>query len=657
MTLPSGETVSHHAKDTGSADRAGETTYPGSKRACEVSTSQRSQLALRTAPQAREPHKARSGTCDRDNLRKKRGIRWKGQTLPKWMTTLVSIGRALATADNQAVRHPPLMAPPNPDFGALLVWMLLVGLVILTFQQCTQCWTSTRTPLSTDKSPMGRALCANGKAMGLYGTRRRELTEGTQQNGKDTASRTGNRHGGAPEALDGRIARSRTLGEDATIGIGPSAGQAEGGGCGNGRNPITPDEYLDYVPGGFGGTFAIRTFRPMGADFVSQPRTQDHTTTRDSETKTQKWQTWITRFLRSRVPTTEQQQEGGQPSEKENGWEWIARQAWNRRMAHEKADSWLMWLPPAPERSPDPLTTIPVAPSRSPRVMILGKFTTAWNKSRRHRLIIAERQRVENNTQHANERCRDCKIPMWDAAWRYAPEGAPADWKPRSHLQPGICSCRMGCYHPMERGHLPFCMYCDPRHCPDGCCCPCAMCYPDTESGRPQDMPRRLDCSSHTSPSPSFSSPSPFTHRITSQPQVAPEVEDSQLQARHALALASSALIAKDARVLSPPHKLPQVLESFATSTAVVIRSTTSGEDVSKSLSRASCGFTSPFAHSASSILGDMWRFFLTTIWRFSYQDEETMEETPASNTWTPSDAWPPDYSSRSLAQDYQGDE
>ena len=49
-------------------------------------------------------------------------------------------------------------------------------------------------------------------------------------------------------------------------------------------------------------------------------------------------------------------------------------------------------------------------------------------------------------------------------------------------LQLGICSCSMRCYHPMEPEHAPYCMYCDPRHCPAGCCCPCAMCYPDSDT-------------------------------------------------------------------------------------------------------------------------------------------------------------------------------
>ena len=52
-----------------------------------------------------------------------------------------------------------------------------------------------------------------------------------------------------------------------------------------------------------------------------------------------------------------------------------------------------------------------------------------------------------------------------------------------------------------------------------------------------------------------------------------------------------------------------------------------------------------------------MWRSLLTMFWGRSRRDEETTEERSSSNNWTPSDAWPPDYSSRSLAQDYQGDE
>jgi hypothetical protein len=86
-----------------------------------------------------------------------------------------------------------------------------------------------------------------------------------------------------------------------------------------------------------------------------------------------------------------------------------------------------------------------------------------------------------------------------------------------------MCNCSMRCYHPIERGHEPFCLYCDPLHCPEGCCCPCAMCYPDTDSTRPQDL---LPAAGHSrcpslSPSPSSSSsPSAFTHRIWTQSDI-----------------------------------------------------------------------------------------------------------------------------------------
>ena len=68
-------------------------------------------------------------------------------------------------------------------------------------------------------------------------------------------------------------------------------------------------------------------------------------------------------------------------------------------------------------------------------------------------------------------------------------KSALADQSPRE-LPLGICSCSMGCYHPREHGHIPYCMYCDPRHCPmphGGCCCPCAMCYPDSDAGEPAE--------------------------------------------------------------------------------------------------------------------------------------------------------------------------
>lgn len=78
---------------------------------------------------------------------------------------------------------------------------------------------------------------------------------------------------------------------------------------------------------------------------------------------------------------------------------------------------------------------------------------------------------------------------------------------PPSDLQPGMCRCSMRCYHPMERGHEPYCLYCDPRHCPEGCCCPCAMCYPDTDSTRPQDLLPTGGLILHTSSSPAATSP------------------------------------------------------------------------------------------------------------------------------------------------------
>ena len=220
-------------------------------------------------------------------------------------------------------------------------------------------------------------------------------------------------------------------------------------------------------------------------------------------------------------------------------------------MAHERSDGRLFWRPPlSPEQSPVLSTTVPFAPAHTPRVMTLGNFATSWNYGRRCRLVIMERRRVEGTTQYLNERCRNWRVaemgrrmgcfpfaqinpelgasPVGPPRELGPPHTAPStaaaaataaapgvltpilpsdddyrkeeessdDEPPREPpptLPPGIrssgrCSCRMKCYHPIEQGHEPYCLYCDPVHCPEGCCCPCAMCYPDTDSTRPQDL-------------------------------------------------------------------------------------------------------------------------------------------------------------------------
>ena len=211
-------------------------------------------------------------------------------------------------------------------------------------------------------------------------------------------------------------------------------------------------------------------------------------TPKESMAKSREWQCRFRRFLAFQGPTAGQQWEWVRPAEEENGWEWIARQALERRMAHEREDKRLFWRTALSEQSSVLSTTVPIRPAHEPRVMELGKFATTWNCSRQRRLILTERRRVEENTQHLNERCRDCRATTWDVTWNSAPEGRPSDWRPRDCLQPGVCNCRMGCYHPMDKGHFPFCLYCDLAHHSESCCCPCVMCHPDTDSTRPQDL-------------------------------------------------------------------------------------------------------------------------------------------------------------------------
>ena len=193
--------------------------------------------------------------------------------------------------------------------------------------------------------------------------------------------------------------------------------------------------------------------------------------------------------------------------------------------------------------------------------------------------------------------------------------------RPPSDLQPGLCSCRMGCYHHMESGHLPFCLYCDPVHCPEGCCCPRAMCYPDTDSTRPQDLHIAIhsDWSSHTSPSPSVTSSSPFTHRIARQSEIDPS--SMQLEPRlgrkqpwrwHARASARLVNIMEKVQGLASPLGPPLAFAPPETSITNDMRAITSGEDASKGLNTASCSFPSPFAHVSSGTLLGIWRRLLT---------------------------------------------
>ena len=61
----------------------------------------------------------------------------------------------------------------KPVFGeslcALLAWIVMIILFIMVILQCIRFCRDTGTPINMDKSPIGRAHCASGKAIGLYG--------------------------------------------------------------------------------------------------------------------------------------------------------------------------------------------------------------------------------------------------------------------------------------------------------------------------------------------------------------------------------------------------------------------------------------------------------------------------------------------------------
>lgn len=178
-------------------------------------------------------------------------------------------------------------------------------------------------------------------------------------------------------------------------------------------NPITPDEYFEVEPSADERLHRdgyMKMFCPMRAEFVEQPRTRDRTTPSESMAKSREWQCWLMWFLQLEGATTGDKWQWVRPAQRENGWEWIARHAQERRMAHEGNDGRLFWRPPLLEQSPVLSTTVPFVPAHSPRVMTLGNFATRWNYGRRCRLVIMEKRRVEETTQYLNERCRHWRV-------------------------------------------------------------------------------------------------------------------------------------------------------------------------------------------------------------------------------------------------------
>ena len=103
--------------------------------------------------------------------------------------------------------------------------------------------------------------------------------------------------------------------------------------------------------------------------------------------------------------------------------------------------------------------------------------------------IVKKKSRRKASRRHeeAAEGTRDTalQLPTADPEELHTVPGAciPAIPDP-GDLQLGICACNSQCYHPMEPGYAPYCLYCSPcnRLPTGGCCCPCAMCYPDSDT-------------------------------------------------------------------------------------------------------------------------------------------------------------------------------